>query len=220
MATQAQVDANRRNAQRSTGPRTRKGKAVAAGNALKHGLLATAVLLEDEDAQLFQEQRDAIRARLDPEGALEDVLVERIVGCAWRLRRVGRIEASVMRYHVSCAEVSLAKGRVDEVKTTIWGLERSATLAAEARVTDERQHAAASDQRQEAEAARDRETLAVAFTAANQLDTWEKLSRYEVAIERSFYRALQELQQLQGARRGRTGDAPPVIDVTGSAPAA
>ena len=73
--------------------------------------------------------------------------------------------------------------------------------------------------RGKAAAARDRETLAVAFKAANQSETWEKLSRYEVAIERSFYRALQELQRLQAVRRGPDGAARPVIDVTGSASA-
>ncbi len=56
-----------------------------------------------------------------------------------------------------------------------------------------------------------RETLAIVFT--NQNDNLEKLSRYEVAIERSFYRALCELQRLQASRKDRDVGTPAVIDV-------
>ena len=46
------------------------------------------MILADEDPQLFEERRDAMCAHLDPRGELEEVLVERIVACAWRLRRL------------------------------------------------------------------------------------------------------------------------------------
>ena len=51
MATQAQIDANRANAQKSTGPKTPEGKAKSRRNGLKHGLTAEACMLADEDAQ-------------------------------------------------------------------------------------------------------------------------------------------------------------------------
>ena len=49
MATNNQITANRRNARKSTGPRKTAGKARSGGNALKHGLTATQVVLFDED---------------------------------------------------------------------------------------------------------------------------------------------------------------------------
>ena len=173
MTTQAQVHANRHNAQHSTGPRTSNGKAIASGNALTHGLLAREVIVADEDQSCFRERRDAMHAHLNPQGALEDMLVERIVECAWRLRRVGYIEASVFRYYVF--EDEARRARAPRTLTQPHG--------------------------EEAEAARDRETLAIAFIhAAKRDDTFTKLSRYEAAIDRSFYRALRELQRLQADR--------------------
>ena len=48
MASDAQIEANRANAQKSTGPRTAEGKAKVAPNAIKHGLLAEQVVVKDE----------------------------------------------------------------------------------------------------------------------------------------------------------------------------
>ena len=91
MASPAQLAANRQNAKKSTGPRTPKGKAIAARNATQHGLTAQDVVLQDEEAELFDEHRAALWAALDPVGELEEVLVERVVVSAWRLRRVARM---------------------------------------------------------------------------------------------------------------------------------
>jgi len=53
MTSQARVSANRRNATKSTGPRTLEGKAIVAQNAIKHGLLARQDLITGEDPQEF-----------------------------------------------------------------------------------------------------------------------------------------------------------------------
>ena len=98
MSKPAQTAANRRNATRSTGPRTRAGKATASRNALQHGLLAKDVVIRNENPQAFIEWRDALVAHLQPVGAMEDLLVERIAACAWRLRRAGIVEASLFRH--------------------------------------------------------------------------------------------------------------------------
>ena len=208
MATPAQISANRRNAARSTGPHTLKGKAVASRNALRHGLLAKDVVLRDEDQQLFDERRETMRAHLDPVGELEELLVERIVLCAWRLRRSGHIEASLFQHEIFNEDIRRATDLAEEyTESPFAGL-------GEREVTDERQHAAALRQVEKAEADRDRETLAIAFTNATKgTEPLVKLSRYEVAIERSLYRALHELQRLQAARQGRDVAAPAVVDV-------
>ena len=96
MATANQIAANRANALRSTGPRTGAGKASAARNARKHGLFAKEVLAMGEDAAGFAELSQRLRQALAPEGGLEDALCARIIGCLWRLRRLVRLESSMV----------------------------------------------------------------------------------------------------------------------------
>jgi hypothetical protein len=96
MATANQIAANRVNAQRSTGPRTAAGKAAAAGNARKHGMLAKEVLAMGEDRAGFALLSQRLRQALAPEGGLEEALCTRIVACLWRLRRMVRLEASMV----------------------------------------------------------------------------------------------------------------------------
>ena len=179
MSSSAQIAANRQNATRSTGPKTPAGKAVASRNALRHGLLSRDAVLPDEDEDLFRELHYAICAQLAPVGEIEEVLVERIVMCIWRLRRLIRIEAGVIQ----------------------WELANQDTAP-------------------EPDAARRRLKLGAAFVvAANHNDPLTKLSRHEVSIERSLYRALGELREQQAARQGRDVNAPTVIDVNVSTPA-
>lgn len=83
MATEAQIQANRLNAQKSTGPRTAEGKAVVAQNAIRHGLWARQAVVMGE----FESCRDEMLAELAPEGPMESALAQRAVGLAWRLRR-------------------------------------------------------------------------------------------------------------------------------------
>jgi hypothetical protein len=90
MATAAQVEANRSNAQQATGPRTPEGKATVAQNAVTHGLLAKEAVIVGEDFDQFDLYRDQIRAELAPVGLVESLLAERIVGLSWRLQRAER----------------------------------------------------------------------------------------------------------------------------------
>ena len=95
MASKAQIEANRRNAQKSTGPTTERGKEKAAGNALRHGLRAEKLVCFDEtedDLLAFHAAQQAVFA---PADAVEEQLVERIALCAWRLRRAYRAEAEM-----------------------------------------------------------------------------------------------------------------------------
>ena len=95
MATPARHAANRQNALRSTGPRTAEGKAVACQNARTHGLLSRQVLLPDENKARLIALGEHFLAELAPVGELETLLVERIIVCTWRLRRLHRVEAEV-----------------------------------------------------------------------------------------------------------------------------
>ena len=92
MATEAQIAANRLNAQKSTGPRTAEGKAVVAQNAVKHGLCARQAVIVGEDPGEFEFHRDQMLEELAPVGATESMLAERAVRLAWRLQRAERIQ--------------------------------------------------------------------------------------------------------------------------------
>ncbi len=92
MATQAKITANRRNAQKSTGPRTTNGKAVASQNSVKHGLSAANVVISSESKEEFELYREKILAELAPASPMESMLAERIVTLSWRLKRAQRIQ--------------------------------------------------------------------------------------------------------------------------------
>jgi hypothetical protein len=95
MTTRKQIEANRLNAKRSTGPTTEAGRAISRRNAFKHGLTAQEVTLDEEEARSFEAFRDDILQDLAPEGALEEELAQRVVMCFWRLRRIPRLEAAM-----------------------------------------------------------------------------------------------------------------------------
>ncbi len=102
MTTEAQTEANRANAQKSTGPRTPEGKAKVAQNALKHGLLAKQAVVVGEDTDDFDLLRDQFRAELAPVGLTESRLVERIAGLSWRLQRAERFHTE--SFDVMCQQ--------------------------------------------------------------------------------------------------------------------
>ena len=92
MATKAQTKANRKNSKKSTGPRTAKGKAKVAKNAIKHGLFAAEAIIQGEDPDEFEDFREALIKELAPAGHIECILAERAVSLSWRLQRAERIQ--------------------------------------------------------------------------------------------------------------------------------
>src|SRR5690348_10919610 len=113
-------DTNARNAQRSTGPCTREGKAVVRLNALKHGLLARDILLPTEDGNVFARLRKNLRADLRPVGTLEVLLVDQIAVNFWRLARLHRVETGILvgEVHGILVERAWREVRVFERQTS------------------------------------------------------------------------------------------------------
>ena len=95
MSSVRQIEANRRNAQLSTGPVTDEGKQRSRQNAIRHGLTAETVIssLEDEDDYAAFEM--AVTADFDAQSAVERELVLRLASLLWRLRRASAIEAGL-----------------------------------------------------------------------------------------------------------------------------
>ena len=92
MATKAQITANRRNAQQSTGPRTPQGKAAVSHNAVKHGLSAHQTVICSESQEDFDRHRDQILGELAPATPMESILTERVISLSWRLKRTTNIQ--------------------------------------------------------------------------------------------------------------------------------
>ena len=92
MATQSQIDANRRNAQKSTGPTTPEGRAAVRHNALKHGLTSEVLIPEDEDQPEFDRLCEAFETEYQPVGPTEESLLENVVAARWRLGRARKEE--------------------------------------------------------------------------------------------------------------------------------
>ena len=92
MASIKQVEANRRNSQKSTGPRTPEGKASVRLNALRHGLCARTAVLPTENAEEFQQLCADLETEWQPQGRTEQYLLEQMAVSQWKAARAARME--------------------------------------------------------------------------------------------------------------------------------
>jgi len=95
MASPAQITANIANAQKSSGPKTEKGKHRTRLNAYRHGLTGQICLLTAEEHQAFDQHCTGIREALAPVGVLETELAQSIAEDHWRLKRARAIETGI-----------------------------------------------------------------------------------------------------------------------------
>jgi len=95
MTSYRQIEANRLNALKSTGPRTEAGKQQSRRNALRHGLTAETVISALEDAEEYKAFEAAITADYDAQSAVERELVLRLASILWRLRRATTMETGL-----------------------------------------------------------------------------------------------------------------------------
>ena len=102
MATQSQIQANRRNALNSTGPRTPEGKARSSANSFKHGLSARFRVLTSENQDDFDDLLAELTRTFAPTNVYEHILVMEIAQSHWRLARVRRIEADMIDDMAAC----------------------------------------------------------------------------------------------------------------------
>ena len=160
MSSLRQIEANRRNSQLSTGPRSPEGKAVSRFNALKTGINAKAQVIPGEDPAELESLAAEYHLQFQPAAALERFLVDALVSADWQLRRLRRVEAELWAYQIS-------------LKEKFGSLHENAPLG---NVFD------------------------------YSRDAFTRLQRRIDAAERSYYRALTQLQRLQ--REPACEDAP------------
>lgn len=161
MTSELQVVANKTNAKKSTGPKTPEGQMTSCQNAMKHGLLSRDLLIRDEKQEDLEQFRQMVYETLCPQGAVEELLVEKIINATWRLRRLTQAESELFNYDSSYYKNSIKQAFCGNSGTSL-----------------------------------------------------QTLSRYETALERSFYKAMHELQRVQGMRLGQVVIAPLAIDIT------
>jgi len=288
--TPAKLRANRRNAQKSTGPKTAAGKAASKLNALKHGVLAQNVIVcgsqFKESPAEFKELCHQFYTSLAPVGPLEQLLVDQIVQASWRLRRARAAEAGEIALSV---DVGFRERQQDQYKNhwPLWRASGDVISAMESsgvgnhilsqwlrqvreRVNQEGELSAATvkiplfgepnrlsneleklrqqctppapgvdpaTHREETkmkllsqinhklhlvfsreDECLDREdSIEQAHQSAAVLPsspTFERILRYETALERELYRAMNQLERLQRRRQGEAIPAPLALDLS------
>ena len=123
MPTDAQLNANRQNADFSTGPRTESGKSTSSRNALTYGLYTRQDYVKPDEREIYRDFCETMLLELNPDTLLEETLVSEITGASWRLRRCSAVEAEL-------ADFADRDPMLDETKEkTIRSLERARSTA-------------------------------------------------------------------------------------------
>jgi hypothetical protein len=97
MTSLRQIESNRRNAQKSTGPKTHSGKQRSSQNAVRHGLTAGTVIGPLEDPADYRAFEQAVTTAYDAETPVERELVLRLASLLWRLRRATSVETGLLQ---------------------------------------------------------------------------------------------------------------------------
>ena len=127
MVSTKQLEANRRNAALSTGPRTEEGKSAVRLNALQHGLRARSVLLPGENVEDYHQLCADLEDNWQPRNRTEQLLVEQMAVAQWKLARLEVGERSIFAQGMS-AEKQMAL--LDRFSIQRSRLERSFSKAA------------------------------------------------------------------------------------------
>jgi hypothetical protein len=216
VATEAQIEANRRNAQLSTGPRSINGKARVAANALKHRLTAKTIVLPNEEPDEFEAFRNALCDDLDPEGAMEELLVQKIVADAWRIMRTLKLYGTV---HEREKLVRMAEEIRNELSSCYKEPEPYYSTniyydpPQEVDPKHREKHQKARAELDEVNLELEKPTLNVTRVMEKYADGFDRLRRHEEALSRSLFRTYHELERLQAKRRGERVAAPAIVDV-------
>jgi len=115
-ASQAQIDANRRNAQLSTGPTTEEGKNRSRANSLKHGLTGEGIVLPVEDVEEIDRLFETLAAEMKPGNELARRLVNRVALLTVRLERSAEHEAKAIAHKMRKATAEFDDARFAEME--------------------------------------------------------------------------------------------------------
>jgi hypothetical protein len=128
MATPSQIEANRANARRSTGPRTAAGKARSAANSTRHGFCSQSVLLPGDDPAEYQTLLDELREAFPCVDLPEHRFVREMADAEWRLRRVRQHQETLLTE--ACEEISSADPSLDPDRVQVRAYDQKSTTLA------------------------------------------------------------------------------------------
>src|SRR5215475_11335849 len=196
MSSFKQIEANRRNALKSTGPTTPEGKQRSRCNALRHGLTAETVIAGLEDPDDYEAFERAVISDYDAESTVERELVLRLANVLWRLRRATGIETglfdSVIEDSHKCEQQHLSHENLGGV----------ADLAARRRLSLGEAKESDAAERNEL-TAKSKTDLVDCFLRLANLPTFplDRLSRYEHVLWRQARQIVFTLESLRRRRR-------------------
>jgi hypothetical protein len=196
MTSFRQIEANRRNAQFSTGPVTEEGKRRSRQNAVRHGLTAETVIDALEDADDYAAFEMAITADYDAQSAVERELVLRLASLLWRLRRATAIESGLFRIQARHL-LQFKQGRHQHRQKIIDAMYRAANPAENGTRQDD--DTSVSGNTNSPSALADQDVLTHSFIRLINLPTYplDRLSRYEGTLWRQACQILFTLQCLE-----------------------
>ena len=202
MTSFRQIEANRRNALRSTGPKTEDGKRRSRQNAVRHGLTSETVVAALEDIEDYQAFEAAVIADYDARTAVERELVLRLASLLWRIRRATAIETDLLQIQAEILEdrrYTLETANEAEHRVLRTTTRRDAYNFTGPRGDGQRKQV--DDQSDSIEASSDNPVihsrdLTCCFLRLANLDSgvFERLGRYETALWRQIVQTLLALR--------------------------
>lgn len=223
--TEEVIAANREKARASTGPRSDRGKSNSSQNALRHGILAKKIMLQtDEDRTAFKNLLQSCNAEFTPEGLLERLLVEEIASDVWKMQialgfetrelsarddvrdQVDGIFHGDLKLPISDWDLPIDKSWECEriVVRAVAGTDTSNSTASRGPAVFQNQviNAVQKVQNHNSQEAGQLEVEAVLGSSL------EKMIRYQSALKRDLYRAIEMLRKVQAEKRERKGLPP------------
>ena len=195
MTSYRQIEANRRNALKSTGPNTEAGKHRSRRNAVRHGLCAETVIGLIEPIEDYRAFEASVIADYEAQTAVERELVLRLASLLWRLRRATSIETELLTLHAEIVREGKHSRQQETTRFAIFRAGRS-SVQSEANMADDNDHGPVQDSDTtfkpcdpSIDTAR---ALAHSFQRLANLDNgaFDRLSRYESRLWRQFVQTL------------------------------
>jgi hypothetical protein len=186
MTSYRRIEANRRNALKSTGPRTETGKQISRCKALRHGLTAETVIGTLEDAEDYKTFEAAITADYNAQSAVERELALRLASILWRLRRATKMETGLFEIQAEhLRDYRQNRQLIPDSQDSIHALFRRVESGSAHAASDMKANATAVD-------------FARCFLRLANLPNFalDRLSRYEVMLCRQAGRIVYVLESL------------------------